>query len=394
MPKLFQRKTEKNLNPNPNAAQEGSQGSVEQRLRAEEKARKKAGKSKANSRRKAKTAQKCIGYDMMFEDGVCQVTEGVYSKTMWFSDVNYQTAKEDVQKHIFLRWCELLNYFDENATLEVSIINHHVDEDSFKKEVFLPSFNDGYDEYRKEYNQMLAEKAIIGKQNISRDRFLTFSVHAPTYRKALPLLDRMESDLADMLKQIQCETHVLTGKERLGILAGLLIPDEPFEFEYIDNFKKSRSSKDAITPSGFDFSNSKSFMMGERYAQALSIKQLPPNLSDRLVSQIVDLPFDMIVSFQIRSVEQTDAIQYVSRKIAYMEADQAAAENNSMKNGYYTAFVPHELKRSQIEALSFMDDLQNANMHMFKVSGVILTSAASQAELDDNVFQIISTARK
>jgi len=56
--------------------------------------------------------------------------------------------------------------------------------------------------------------------------------------------------------------------------------------------------------------------------------------------------------------------------------------------------IPYELKYSLAEAEELLDDLQNKNQRMFKATILIFTSADSDEELDENVYQILSTARK
>ena len=50
---------------------------------------------------KAHTAQQTIPYLQMYPDGICQVTDKKYSKSIVFEDINYQLAGSDDKTAIF-----------------------------------------------------------------------------------------------------------------------------------------------------------------------------------------------------------------------------------------------------------------------------------------------------
>lgn len=58
------------------------------------------------------SAQKTIAYKEMARDGICRVKDQCYSKTIRFSDINYQLAQNEDKTAIFENWCDFLNYFD------------------------------------------------------------------------------------------------------------------------------------------------------------------------------------------------------------------------------------------------------------------------------------------
>ena len=53
------------------------------------------------------SVQASIPYIAMYPDGVCQVTDKLYSKTIEYEDVNYMLAGKDEQTAIFENLCDL-----------------------------------------------------------------------------------------------------------------------------------------------------------------------------------------------------------------------------------------------------------------------------------------------
>ena len=110
------------------------------------------------------------------------ISEHEFSKTLLFSDINYQAAKSDEQEKIFVQYCKLLNYVDPKVHLQFNILNKRIDEENFHQQMLLPLADDNLDEYRQELNQMLQEKISEGQNNLVREKYLTFSVNASEYR--------------------------------------------------------------------------------------------------------------------------------------------------------------------------------------------------------------------
>ena len=58
------------------------------------------------------STQNTIGYTQMFKDGICQIDDHRFSKTIQFFDTNYQLAEFEEQNGIFSKYCDLINYLD------------------------------------------------------------------------------------------------------------------------------------------------------------------------------------------------------------------------------------------------------------------------------------------
>lgn len=332
---------------------------------------------------------------MMFEDGICEVIDGFYSKTIKFSDINYQIAKREDQVEIFSKYCEFLNYFDSTIPVQITIVNRAIDKADFKNQMFLKKRNDRLDVYRDEYNQMLHDKALEGQNSILREKYLTFSSFAADHETAITTLARIETDVLNNFKSLGCDTKTMSGTERLELLHNVFLQHKhPFSFKYDYLVSSDLKTKDFIAPDSFDFSDKSRFEFGDRFGQVLYLKDLPPDLSDKLLSEISDLPINMLINIHINSVEQDKALDLVKQKISFMEQQKIDEQKKALKAGYDVDMIPYELKYSLNEAEELLDDLQNKNQRMFRATIIIFTSADSLEKLDDNIYQISSVARK
>ena len=360
----------------------------------EEKLRKKELGRRSN-RHAAKTVQGYIGYEQMIEDGVCWIEGNLWSKTFAFSDINYQIARRDKQVEIFAAYMEALNYCDTSTALQVSIVNRKVSEDDFKKRTFFPIAGDRFDELREDYNAVLAEKSLDSQHHISRDRYLTFTCEAPTYEKARQKLSRIEEDLMMSFKSMGCETTPIDGLERLRLLYSCIEPRTPLDFEYKQLLESNLCTKDFIAPSVLDFSSKNAYECDDWYGQTLIIANLPATMNDKFISELSDLPVDMNITLHIRPVEQSVALDLVKKKIGFMNQQKVEEQRRNFEAGLSSLDIFNfELKYTIDEAEELLDNLQNRNQSMFKVTILVNTFAETLDELQENVFQIKSIGNK
>jgi len=171
-------------------------------------------------------------------------------------------------------------------------------------------------------------------------------------------------------------------------------PSEPFTFMYDNLVMNGLSTKDYITPDYFDFTEKNYFEMDEKVSSTLYVKDFPSELKDQLIRQIADIDCNLSISVHFNSVEQTDAVELVQRKLALMNQQKADETKRAIKGLYDIDYLPPELKYSISEAESLLEDLRSRNQRMYKVTVLINTSAKSLEALTDNVAKIMGVIRK
>ena len=127
-----------------------------------------------------KKIQQIIPIDTIYNDGIFQVGKNKFSITYKFTDINYAVASREDKEAMFLEYSELLNSFDSGATTKITISLRRLNKENFEKEILLPLMNDELDQYRKEYNQMLLDKAM-GTNGMIREMYLTVSIFRKNY---------------------------------------------------------------------------------------------------------------------------------------------------------------------------------------------------------------------
>ena len=164
-----------------------------------------------------KTAQQSIPFDRMFPDGICRVGLDYYTKTIQFQDINYQLAQQEDKTEIFEEWCSFLNFFDSSVRFQLSFNNMATDVSDFEKSIAISHKNDGFDDVRDEYSEVLLHQMEAGNNGLTKTKYLTFGINAESMKTAKPRLTHIETDILNNFKRLGVQAKSLNGSERLEL---------------------------------------------------------------------------------------------------------------------------------------------------------------------------------
>lgn len=156
----------------------------------------------ADARRKregAKDVVNYIGYNRMYQDGICEVEEGLFSSSISFGDTSYHSVRDEQQKSMFSALTRLYDQFGANTLVQMSVINTPLLKEEVGNRKFFDVARQGNDAARNDaqvFNDILNDKVREGVSNIRRNRYLTYSVTAETADDAARQLSRIETEPA------------------------------------------------------------------------------------------------------------------------------------------------------------------------------------------------------
>ena len=332
----------------------------------------------------------------MFPDGICRVTDSYYTKTVQFQDINYQLNQNEDKTAIFDGWCDFLNYFDSSVHFQLSFVNMSANKDNYARYITISPQGDDFDSIRLEYTQMLQNQLARGNNGLIKTKYLTFGVEADGLKAAKPRLERIETDILNNFKRLGVAAEPMNGMERLRLLHGMLHMDEqePFRFSWDWLAPSGLSVKDFIAPSSFEFRTGRSFGVGRRIGCASFLQILAPELNDRMLADFLDMESSLIVSMHVQSVDQVKAIKTIKRKITDLQKMTIEEQKKAVRAGYDMDIIPSDLATYGTEAKKLLQDLQSRNERMFLLTFIVVNTAGSRQQLDNNVFQAASIAQK
>ena len=344
--------------------------------------------------KKEMSAQDSIPYLQIRVDGICQVTPTHFTKTIQFRDINYQLSDNEDKQAIFDGWCDFLNYFDSSIKFQFSFVNLTALRESFARAIPLRS--DQFESIQRELSKIIEVQQAKGNNGIVKTKYLTFGIDADNIRSAKPRLERIETDILNNFKRLGVSAEVQNGQERLRVLHDILRMDtpEPFAFRWEDLPRSGLSTKDYISPSSFLFNRAKDFRMGKKFASVSFLQILAPELSDRILKDFLDIESNIVVNIHVQSVDQVSAIKTIKRTITDLDKSKIEEQKKAVRAGYDMDIIPSDLATYGAEAKKLLSDLQSRNQRMFLVTFLILNTADTKRQLDNNVFQTNSIAQK
>ena len=350
---------------------------------------------KAKGDGKAHTAQQTIPYLQMYPDGICKVTEKQYSKSIAYDDINYQLAQADDKTAIFENWCDFLNYFDASVSVQLSFINRGTRGGDAQKAIAIPAQNDAFNSIRAEYADMLKNQLAKGNNGFVKSKYITFSVEADNLSAAKARLARIETDVLNNFKVLGVSARPMTGYERLEALHSVFHPEgEPFRFSWDWLTPSGLTTKDFIAPSSFRFGEGRYFRMGRKIGAVSFLEILAPELNDRMLADILDLETGIIVNLHIKSIDQTEAIKTIKRKITDLDKMKIEEQKKAVRSGYDMDIIPSDLAMFGGEAKNLLQDLQSRNERMFLLTFLVVNLADTKRKLENDIFAAAGIAQK
>lgn len=334
-------------------------------------------------RKDRKTVQNTIPYIQMFKDGICQVSETVYSKTIQFNDVNYELADFEEKNRIFSRYCDMLNFFDNSVKFQLTFENQNREKDTLVKSIQINPQNDDFDEIRQEYSDMLTAKILNGTNGQSCRKFITFAVDADSYKAAKAKLIGISTEIVKLLKAVGVEAQILNGKERLETLYYSLNPfrKDPFIFDWDSMIRAGTDTKDYIAPATMNFQKSK-FEIGNAWGSVHTINILAGELPDTVLSDFMKSQNLFCMNIHAEPLDQITALKFVKRKLTNVEQMKIDEQKKASQSGYDPNILPPAIKMYIDDIEKLLEDLSQKNERLFHISITLRNYAKSKNELD------------
>ena len=343
-----------------------------------------------------KTAQQSIPFDRMFPDGICRVGLDYYTKTIQYEDINYQLAQQEDKTEIFEEWCSFLNFFDSSVRFQLSFSNMATDVSDFEKSIAMSHKNDGFDDVRDEYSEVLLHQMEAGNNGLTKTKYLTFGIHAESMKNAKPRLIHIETDILNNFKRLGVQARTLNGSERLEVMHRQfhIGDDAKFNFDWKYLTSSGLSVKDFIAPSSFAFPTGRYFQIGEMYGCMSFLSIDASDISDRLLADFLSMESSQVVTMHIQSVDQNEAIKTIKHTITELDRSKIEEQKKAVRAGYDMDIIPSDLATYGKDAKALLKELQSQNERMFLLTFLVMNTGKTKQELENNVFQAASIAQK
>ena len=333
--------------------------------------------------------QDVIPIQCVWPDGIFKV--GIkFSKTYRFTDINYKVAGQEDKETMFRVYSELLNSLDCAATTKLTICNRRQSQADFEQSVLMPMREDGLDKYRREYNQMLMDKAT-GANGITQEKYVTITVYKRDIEDARAYFTRVGADLAARFAALGSKCVELDATDRLRILHDFYRAGDEgnFHFDMADMARKGHDFKDYICPDGIE-KHSDYLKLGDRYCRVLFLKDYANYIQDEIVTNLTDLDRNMMLSIDILNVPTDEAVREVENRLLGVETNITNWQRRQNQNNNFSAIVPYDMELQRRESKEFLADLTTRDQRMMQAVLTLVITADTKQQLDTDTEKIRS----
>ena len=351
-----------------------------------------------------KNVRDSIPFRGVTSNGIIETYYGTFTKSYKLKDVNFQIAPPNEQATIYSYFMELLNSFAETTKWQFNIFNHKIAKRETIENIRILPQRDGLNRYRQEMNKILLDNLTEGNNSITQEKFLTVAIEDENIEHASATLRRIDSEVSSRIKKItKQETPPLKTIDRMKLLYEIYNQDADYrfstgifsgkdEFSWQQIEKQGLSIKDAIGPSGINYSPKNYFQFGDTYGRVFYLDRVPKYLKTTFLSDIADIQSNMLISITSETTNQDKAVKLVKGRIAEIEGQISDTTKKNMDNGYYGAGVNPELDAAKENARDLMKDITSRNQSIFFLSVCVCIFAGTKDELEETSKQLTSIA--
>lgn len=364
-------------------------------------------KKKSNGKppKMARSVQDVLDFESITVEGTIVSKGGNYSRLYSLTDSNFITESDEKQNDIILDYAKFVNRFPDNVDISIVIVNKRNTTEQLSKSYHLKPQGDGFDEYRDDYNYIIDEKIKDGHNDISKDKYILMNVRANSVSDANITFDAAEISLQEAIKQInRVGVKSLDALQRLKVMREILCGVEgvPFDEEYSRYFLHTRdgegndivsldtvrlkkegvSVKDLIAPQMISKERGSILRLDEeRYTKAFAFTNLPNSLDTSFLTNVTNLPYEMVTVIQLKPVPRKKALSLVKNQNVAIKADVIKASQTAYKNGYDPSLMNEDLQLAQQEAGKLRKDVVVEGKKLFYATLVTLLIGKNEEEL-------------
>lgn len=329
-----------------------------------------------------KSVQDVIPIKAVYKDGIFLVGNNLYSKTFKFSDINYHIASDEEKKELMQGYWSVINSFGAGVTIKLTINNHKLDRAEFEKSILIPFRYDGLDNYRKEYNEMLLDKAN-SSNCIVQDKYFTVTVSKKTVDDARAFFNRIGNDLTARLSKIGSKCEPLTADDKLLIFHNFFRAgnEQNYNLDFEQLMNNGCDIRDYICPDSMDF-ESDYMKINEEYCRTIFLRNYGTFVDDNTISDLTSINRNLMLSVDFIPIPTGEATKEVDKVLLGIQTDKANFNRKQVQNNNFGA-TNYDLEQREGEILEIKNDMRNRDQRLYETLITMVITADTKQELDN-----------
>ena len=340
-----------------------------------------------------KSTQNTIKYTSLFEDGLMHITGREFSRTYALGDANYITASDDEKSDIIDYYADALNVLDSDNTYQLTVINRPLPDNAVER-ISYDRVNDGFNDYRDEYNKIIKDRFDKEQNNFEVKKFVTVSTIAEDRKMAYRRLNDVENNFTAQFQAVDVDFKVLNGSDRLNIFSDILRGNPYLNLDYRDLIRSGLGTKSFIAPGSIWF-QPKLMKIDNQFGCVMFVRNYPNFLNDRLIKSLVDVGIELVINVLARPYDVGESLKKINNAEAAIKMDMVKSQKAGARDGISqelaTGGVAAELAE---EAEVWKSEIQDNDQKIYSGIFTVFFKADSEEELEDFTERVKAAGRK
>lgn len=355
----------------------------------------KAEKERRNRLRRTLKAstQNTIKYNSLYENGLLHVAKDKWSRTYRLGDVAYLSANQEEKIDVIDTHAEALNSLDSGTTFQLLVINRKI-EDNTVERIKYEEVGDGFDNFRKEYNDMIESRFSSDSKNFQVEKYVTIGTEAYNREQADANLKEIGSSLENQYAQMDIGFQELDGKERLDVFAELLLGKHRLPYTYRDIALSDLHSKDFIAPNRLHFLENR-FRINDEVAKVMYARNFPTFLTDRMIKNLTDIGEELAITVQAAPYEPAEFLKKINNADTTIKAEMIKAQRSGAQEGVDQELAVSGRAREISESTKrWKEEIDDNDQKAFSGLIALYFKAKDEDELANITDKVLTAARK
>lgn len=355
----------------------------------------KAEKERRNRLRRTLKAstQNTIKYSSLYENGLLHVAKDKWSRTYRLGDVAYLSANQEEKIDVIDTHAEALNSLDSGSTFQLLVINRKI-EDNTVERIKYEEVGDGFDNFRKEYNDMIESRFSSDSKNFQVEKYVTIGTEAYNREQADANLKEIGSSLENQYAQMDIGFQELDGKERLDVFAELLLGKHRLPYTYRDIALSDLHSKDFIAPNRLHFLENR-FRINDGVAKVMYARNFPTFLTDRMIKNLTDIGEELAITVQAAPYEPADFLKKINNADTTIKTEMIKAQRSGAQEGVDQELaVSGRAKEISESTKRWKEEIDDNDQKAFSGLIALYFKAKDEDELANITDKVLTAARK
>lgn len=344
-------------------------------------------------RQNTPTTQNTLNYQRLYENGLMQVTDDLYSRSYRLGDVSYATAQHEKKLDIIETYAAALNSLDAGSNYQLLIVNRRIKDETLSG-IMYPLTGDRFDGYREEYNTIIKNRFSDSSQNFEIHKYITIAQEAMDREQAQIQLTDAGTTLANEFKSAGIAVTAMDGLERLSVFSELLRDNPYLTFTYRDLALSGLSSKSFVAPGKIQFKEDH-MAIDNRLAKVMYIRHYPSFMTDKLVRTLTTLGIELAITIQARPYESSEALKRINTAHALVNKEklknQRLAANQGVDGRLLTSQNTDDIGHA---TELWRDEITEHDQKIFSGVIAVYVKADNEDELNQHTQKIKMAARK